>query len=225
MFNKIKTKLKRRPFPLNLEALRACRVSYAHTGEDLFLTTLLGYEKTDGIYVDVGCFRPIEFSNTYIFYERGWRGIAIDPNPGLKPEWDHYRAEDTFLNFAISKERKKMVYLINKQYAAMNTVVDEDEVSRFDPAQYTVSSCESIPLTAILEQHLKGNRIDLLNVDCEGRDFEVLSTLDFQKYRPHVIAVEDRDISLQSRTAEYLLALNYQCRAYIGLTKIFQNNS
>jgi len=225
MFNAIKTKLKRRPFPLNLEALRNCRVSYGQFGEDLFLTSLLGYEKTDGFYVDVGCFRPIFYSNTYIFYERGWRGLAIDPNPKLKEEWDRYRPGDVFINVAIAKERKKMAYLLNEKYPAMNTVVDEDQIARFDPAQYQVSSCESVPLADILDQHLKAPRIDLMNIDCEGRDLEVLATHNFQKYRPTVIAIEDRDISLQTKACEFLHALDYQCKAYIGLTKIFQAKS
>jgi len=222
MWNKVIAKIKRRPFPLNLKALRTCRVSYGQFGEDLFLTELLGYEKTDGVYVDVGCFQPILYSNTYIFYERGWRDVAIDPNPQFKKEWDRYRPRDTFVNFAISKDRKKMAYLMNEKYPAMNTVADEDQVSQFDPGQYKVSSCESAPLSDILDRYLKGNRIDLLNIDCEGRDLEVLATHNFKKCRPFVIAIEDIDLSLQTKTTEFLHSLNYKCMAYIGLTKIFQ---
>jgi len=225
MFQAIKTKLKRRPFPLNLEALRDCRISYGQFGEDLFLTSLLGYEKTDGVYVDVGCFQPIFYSNTYIFYERGWRGLAIDPNPELREAWHRYRPGDTFINVAIGKERKKMAYLLNEKYPAMNRVVEEDQVCDFDPAKHKVSSCESVPLSELLDQHLKSPRIDLMNIDCEGRDLEVLATNDFQKYRPKVIAIEDRDISLETKACAFLLAHDYECKAYIGLTKIFQARS
>jgi FkbM family methyltransferase len=219
----ISTKLKRRPFPLNLAALRACRVSYSQFGEDLFLTHLLGYEKTDGVFVDVGCYQPIVLSNTYIFYQRGWRGLAIDPNPQFKAAWDRYRPGDLFLNFAVSKARGRMTYLINSQYPAMNTVVDEDKISGFDSTQYTVGSCEAIPLSDILDRYLNGNRIDLLNVDCEGRDVEVLETNDFEKYRPAVIAMEDTNLSSDTKANQLLQALGYEYRAYIGLTKIFQD--
>ena len=220
MWTAILNKLKRRPFPTNLEALRHCRVSYGQFGEDLFLTLLFGYEKTNGVYVDVGCFEPIFYSNTYIFYERGWRGVAIDPNPSLKSRWARRRPGDTFVNCAIAKSHETMTYLQHEEQPARNRVVHESEMH--DPAQYKASACEAAPLSEILSQHLRAPRIDLMNIDCEGRDLEVLETHDFAKHRPSVIAIEDRDISLETPVSAFLLARGYQCRAYIGLTKIFQ---
>lgn len=161
----------------------------------------------------------------YSFYQRGWRGLAIDPNPHFKKAWDHYRPGDVFLNFAISKTHGKMAYLVNERFPAMNMVVDEDQISEIDSSQYRVSACEAIPLSEILDRYLKGNRIDLLNVDCEGRDVEVLETNDFEKYRPTVIAIEDTSISLESKASQLLQAIDYECRAYIGLTKIFQDKT
>jgi hypothetical protein len=35
------------------------------------------YEKSDGTYVDIGCFHPIQFSNTYIFYQSSRLGDAV----------------------------------------------------------------------------------------------------------------------------------------------------
>src|ERR1043165_2166589 len=119
------TKFYRRPFPRNLHALRSCRISYGQFGEDLFLTSLLGYEKTDGVYVDVGCFHPVDFSNTYIFYQRGWSGIAIDPNPGLSGEWQKFRPRDRFVNTAVSPTPESMTYLMSERYPACNRLLAE----------------------------------------------------------------------------------------------------
>ncbi len=220
MWTLIRNKFKRRPFPANLEALRHCRISYGQYGEDLFLTLLFGYEKTEGVYVDVGCFQPIFYSNTYIFYERGWRGVAIDPNPSLKSQWAHRRPGDTFVNCAISKNCEAVTYLQHFRHPARNRVVHESETH--DPAQYKASICDAAPLSEILAQHLSAPRIDLLNIDCEGRDLQVLETHDFEKHRPVIIAIEDRDISLETPVSLFLLARNYECLAYIGLTKIFR---
>jgi FkbM family methyltransferase len=199
MFDLVRRKIRRRPFPLNIPALRACRVSYSQHGEDLFLTLLLGYERSHGVYVDIGCFQPIVFSNTYIFYQRGWKGLAIDPNPQFRQAWRRYRPRDTFLNLAISKTRGRMTYLIDRQFSPMNKVLHGNEVTGFDPAQHEVSSCEAAPLAEVLSQHLEGNQIDLMSVDCEGMDLEVLESNDWNKYRPLVLAVEDMDISGESR--------------------------
>jgi len=220
----IMTKIRRRPFPLNLKALRACRVSYSQYGEDLFLTGILGYERTEGTYVDVGCFHPIFYSNSYIFYQRGWRGLAIDPNPRFKSAWDHYRPKDVFLNFAIAKTSGEKTYLVNERNPELNTIVDDKQISEFDSTRYKVSSCSAFPLRDVLDKYLAGRRIDLLNVDCEGRDIEVLETNDFEKYRPFMLAVEDIDISPDTKINQFLQGLDYEYKAYIGLTKIFQDN-
>ncbi|MGB6686601.1 MAG: FkbM family methyltransferase [Terracidiphilus sp.] len=218
----VKTKLKK--LPRNLKALFNCRISYGQFGEDLFLTHLLGYGD-QGVFVDIGCFHPIVFSNSYVFYQRGWRGLAIDPNPQLKAAWDRYRPGDTFLNLAIAKTPGKMAFLAHNQHPTMNMVLDGSQVAGFDAANYKVTSCVASPLSSILEEHVHGKRIDLLNVDCEGRDVEVLETNDFEKYRPTVIAVEDTDVSLETNAAKFLQGRDYECRAYIGLTKIFQDRT
>jgi len=222
MFNLIRTKLRRRPFPLNIQALRACRVSYSQHGEDLFLTLLLGYERTSGVYVDVGCFQPIVFSNTYIFYQRGWKGLAVDPNPQFRQAWRRYRPRDTFLNLAISKTRGTMAYVNNRQFQPMNKVLPENGATGLDPVLYEVNPCEAAPLAEVLSQHLGGNQIDLMSVDCEGMDLEVLESNDWDKYRPLVLAVEDTNISSESGLNRFVRNLGYEYRAYIGLTKIFQ---
>jgi FkbM family methyltransferase len=220
--NGIMAKIRRRPFPLNLHALRACRVSYSQFGEDLFLTLLLGYEKSDGVYVDVGCFQPIVFSNTYIFYQRGWSGLAIDPNPQFRDMWRRFRPRDTFVNVAVSKNNERVTYMMNRQHPAINTVAVDGQTHNFDPSQYEARKCETARLADILDRHLGVTEIDLMNVDCEGADLEVLQTNDWDRYRPTVLAVEDSSISLESDLTRFLLRLNYECRAYIGLTKIFQ---
>lgn len=49
--------------------------------EDNVLDWLTGYKKT-GVYVDVGANHPDRMNNTKLFYERGWRGINIEPDKG-----------------------------------------------------------------------------------------------------------------------------------------------
>ena len=216
-------KFSRRPFPRNLHALRSCRISYGQFGEDLFLTSLLGYEKTDGVYVDVGCFRPIDYSNTYIFYQRGWHGIAIDPNPDWKNEWKKYRPRDTFINTAIASSVGSMSYLMNRRYPACNRLLVEKPA--VTSADETVISVPTIPLNDLLQKHLSKPLIDLLNIDCEGYDLQILQTLDFTRWKPFVIAAEDSMVSTDSPLCTFLQSCGYECMAHIGLTKIFKSNA
>src|SRR4051812_19442188 len=53
-------------------------ISYAQNYEDIMLFRALRHV-ADGFYVDVGANSPDEHSVTKAFYERGWRGINIEP--------------------------------------------------------------------------------------------------------------------------------------------------
>ena len=223
MLKKILTKFRRRPFPRNLHALRSCRISYAQFGEDLFLTSLLGYEKTDGVYVDVGCYHPIDYSNTYIFYQRGWHGIAIDPNPGWKTEWQKFRPRDTFINAAIASSVGSMTYLVNRRYPACNRLLVEAP-PKISPDE-TLITIPTSPLSNILDQRMPQTRIDLLSIDCEGHDLQVLQTFDFAHRKPLVIAAEDSTVSNDSPLCSFLQAQGYDCMSHIGLTKVFRSKA
>ncbi len=220
MLRKALAKFSRRPFPRNLQALRSCRVSYGQFGEDLFLTHLLGYEKTDGVYVDIGCYHPIDYSNTYIFYQRGWRGLAIDPNPDWKGEWERFRPRDIFINAAIAPSEGTMKYLMNRRYPACNRLITEAPSSISpDETCIDVVTCN---INIVLDQYLPNARIDLLSVDCEGQDLEILRTLDFDRYWPSVIAAEEADPAGNAPLTRFLESRGYESKAQIGPTKIFQ---
>ena len=53
-------------------------VSYAQNYEDVILWRALKHIK-NGFYVDCGAYDPNRDSVTRAFYERGWRGINIEP--------------------------------------------------------------------------------------------------------------------------------------------------
>ena len=65
-----------------------------------------------GFYVDVGAFAPIQHSNTYWFYKRGWRGINIDATPGSMRIFNRVRRRDINLELAISTQEGELTYYI-----------------------------------------------------------------------------------------------------------------
>ena len=54
------------------------------------------------------------------------------------------------------------------------------------------------PLREILAYHLKGRKIDFLNVDVEGFDLNVLQSNDWSKYRPRFVLAEILKSSLNN---------------------------
>ena len=166
-------------------------ISYSQCGEDLFLKTIFGKKQRKGFFVDVGCNNPIQKNNTFKLYLKGWRGINIDGNPNLIKKFRSIRKRDISLNEIISSEKKEVIFYNddrNHELSSMDTSAGEQLKSN-NPGVKEVRRI-SRTLENILDQHLKGERIDLLCVDVEGHDLEVLKSNNFQKYRPQVICVE-----------------------------------
>jgi FkbM family methyltransferase len=226
MFSKVVRKWNRRPFPVSLLELRQCRISYSQYGEDLFLTHLLGYECERGFYLDVGCFHPVTYSNTYIFYRRGWRGVCIDANPDWSAAWARYRPRDRFVNAAIAPEPAAMVYVRDRRYPAMNRLLTENALAQtpLPPERFSTQRVTAAPLPEVLRHHGVPRDFELLSMDCEGMDLAIIAATGFDEYRPRVVCVEDHQTSGRSDLQALIESRGYTLRAALGISKIFQRN-
>jgi len=70
-----------------------------------------------------------------------------------------------------------------------------------------------------------GQEVDLLNIDCEGVDFEVLQSNDFSAVKPKVISVEIHGLDLcaaaENETVRFLYEQGYKLVSFVQLTAIF----
>jgi FkbM family methyltransferase len=165
--------------------------SYGQFGEDMILASY--FPEAKGFYVDVGAHHPKKYSNTYRFYRMGWRGINIDPVPGMKKIFDKVRPRDVNVELGIgSKEDLIPYYMFNE--AALNTF-DEKVVKSLEshPTFKLINEIDVkiLPLAKVLDEYLSaGTQIDFLTIDVEGLDFEVLQSNDWNKYRPRAVVCE-----------------------------------
>lgn len=198
--------------------------TYSADGEDIVLEKLFRNQKT-GLYVDVGCFHPRLFSNTYKLWKRGWHGINIDPNPEVMSLYRHERPRDTNLELGVAKTAEEKVYY-NFTNAGVNTF-DEAHAKEKGAKEWnqlvseTKITCQ--PLSEILAEHTGGQTIDVLDVDVEGMDLEVLQSSDWGRFRPRVVLVEDRDFRTQVTASDaylYLTQQGYVFHAYNNITLI-----
>ena len=74
--------------------------SYSQFAEDLILKEIFG--NFVGKYVDIGCFHPVRYSNTYFLFKKGWEGINIDVNQTSIDLFDIARPNDKNICAAIS---------------------------------------------------------------------------------------------------------------------------
>lgn len=164
---------------------------YGQDGEDLILDRMIEGQGR-GFYVDVGAHHPVRFSNTYLFYRRGWRGINIDAMPGSMQKFDKLRPRDINIECGVAGSRGKLVYHRFNE-PALNTF-DAAEATHKNKPPYRLIDTVEVPverLDELLGKYLpSGQQIDFFSVDVEGKDEEVLRSNDWRLYRPRVILTE-----------------------------------
>ena len=197
---------------------RGIRSFYSQSGEDAILQAAL--KGKGGVYVDVGSYHPVLYSNTYAFYKKGWKGIAIDPNPRFERLFKVFRPRDRFICTGIGEEEGTLAYYRFND-AAYNTF-DAASAEEYKALRWMkllgTDQVAITPLSELLKKE-KVTKIDFLNVDVEGKDLEVLRSHDWT-IPTKVIAVEDRhfnsDEPHKSPTYEFLRGKGY---ALTGLTR------
>jgi FkbM family methyltransferase len=200
--------------------------SYSQEGEDLLLMSLFE-NRRNGFYVDVGAHHPKRFSNTQIFYEAGWTGINIEPNPDSVKKFRAYRKRDVNLCMGVGASEGEMEYFILDE-PAMNSFDLKLTQERLDGGYSRLVETIKVqiqPLKSILQKWALNTRIDFLNVDAEGMDLEVLQSNDWNSFRPGVIAVELLDSSFEEITSNgiytFLSNLGYSLAAKTVKTGLF----
>jgi FkbM family methyltransferase len=163
-------------------------VSYAQHGEDVVLMRAFGHQPT-GWYVDVGAFDPTVDSVTRAFYERGWRGVNIDPSAEAIERFILERPEDVNLAVAAGAEDGEAVLHVTDVPGW--ATIDETSAAALDSAQHIVGRV-TVPVRRLsrLLDELPERTIDFLKIDAEGAESEVVAGLDLERHRPRVVVLE-----------------------------------
>jgi FkbM family methyltransferase len=209
------------------ESARSSRKSYAQEGEDLILDRLMDNVAT-GFYVDVGSHHPFRFSNTYLFYRRGWKGICIDPLPNSKALFNKWRPRDLAIEVGVSVDSSNMKYYLFNE-SALNTFDPVLASERDGMRDYKITetrTVQTLPLSGILNTYLPVNQnIDFLTVDTEGLDLQVLQSNDWQRFRPRFVVSEclkaDLIYMCDDPVVDYLASVGYRAYAKTGNSVVF----
>jgi FkbM family methyltransferase len=167
--------------------------SWSQEGEDQILRRIFEKQKI-GFYVDIGAHHPQRFSNTYLFYKRGWRGINIDAMPGSMHSFNKVRPRDTNLELGIAEKKAELDYYIFNESALNGFSRDLSQERHVAKSSYLIKDVIKVdvfPLHEVLDQYLPtGQSIDFMSVDVEGLDLRVLKSNDWNRYRPTFVLAE-----------------------------------
>jgi FkbM family methyltransferase len=199
--------------------------SYSQEGEDLLLRRVLNGQTT-GFYVDIGAHHPMRFSNTYLFYKLGWRGINVDAMPGSMELFQKVRPRDINIEAAISETEQVLEYYMMDD-PALNGFVSEVNLEVYMKSGRKLLETRPIrtqTMRTLLESYLQGvQEIDFLSVDVEGLDLQVLRSNDWKRFRPRFILTEAFPPSAAEALRQFLGEQGYRCIASTVTTLLFSS--
>jgi FkbM family methyltransferase len=201
-------------------------VSYAQNGEDVVLWRALPTVSA-GHYVDVGASDPVDDSVTKAFYDRGWRGLNIEPVPAVAELLRTQRPGDVVLEAAIGATEASNLTFHEVVGTGLSTTVEsiaaEHAQDGFEVQDIKVA-CRRLD-EVIAEHGLLDREIHFLKIDVEGAEGDVLASVDLRRWRPWVLVVEatapNRPEPTWSHWEPVVLAAGYQFCLFDGLSRFY----
>mgnify|MGYP006076878915 CR=1 FL=1 len=201
-------------------------VSYAQNMEDVMLWRALGDCVESGFYIDLGAWDPNADSVTKAFYERGWRGINVEPNRDFFARLLTHRVRDLNLCVAVTDHlgSTEMNFLSN---SGLSTLDDEIATKHGDDGSEIRRKLVSLTtLAKIWSDHVPaGQDVHFLKIDIEGSEAAALRGNNWELARPWIVVVESTLPGSQVDSFEawedILLEANYLFAYADGLNRFY----
>ncbi len=200
--------------------------SYGATGEDVLLRKI--FKNNTGFYVDVGALHPVNGSNTYHLYKKGWKGINFDLMIDNIKLFKIFRPRDISINVAVSSKPGFVNSYIFDSGSGLNTLEKNwaEKWKKIINKNYITIKIKKEKLTTLLKKYNCPKNFDLLNIDVEGHEIEVIKGLDFKTYKPKIITIEihvkkTEDI-FKSNVYKFLKKKNYELISQYYQTSFFK---
>lgn len=201
---------------------------YSQHGED-FLLDKIFQNKSNGYFVEVGCLDGVEFSNTYFFEKKGWKGACIEAHNDFIPRLEKNRPNASIIHCAIGEADKERVTFYANRIGSLSTL-DKTQEQRWKEnyRDYFYGFEEqSVPmrtLTSVFDE-LNVKEIDFISLDIEGYEVQALQGLNFKKYSPRIFVIEYKDDQHKAALEKILFPVGYKFFSRLGCNLFYGLNS
>ena len=161
--------------------------------------------KKDFFFIQIGAHDGISHDFIFNFLtQKNVFGLAIEPISDyfekLKGNYSTFK-DLKLLNIAIHDSQEEIkIYRIAKEYElevpdwaiGSASIFKEHLIDKLKiPEKYIkCDAVKAMTFEKLIANHYKFNKIDLLQIDTEGYDFEILKKIDFKKVKPKIVKIE-----------------------------------
>jgi len=157
---------------------------------------VLGY-KTNGVYVEVGAFDGLSWTNTVCFATAGWQGLLVEPQEYLYNQCvKNYKNFPNVIveNCGCGAENKELTLygsgsLATTDFETVKKYRQEAWSAPFFPEPLPEKKIPVFTLDHLLNKH-KIDNFDVLVIDTEGTELDVLYGFSIAKYKPTIAIIE-----------------------------------
>lgn len=198
-------------------------VTYAQNCEDVLLWRAL--KRIDrGFYIDVGAQDPVVDSVTKGFYDRGWRGINVEPVPYWHARLVDQRPRDVNLCVAASDHEGELDLYESDDSGLSTSNAHFAAEAQARGWEFSRRRVPCTTLDAICAEHARSD-VHFLKVDCEGAEDVALAGMPFDRVRPWVVLVEstrpNSDVPTHDRWEPHLIACGYEFVYRDGINRFY----
>lgn len=146
-------------------------------------------QKRNGAFVEVGANDPVTASQTWLLEQSGWHGVLVEPQSVHYEKLRAQRKNSRVFQVACGAPDEEGEMELHIGASNGHSTLDDP---RRAPGHNFVG-VERVKVTTLdkVLQSAGLDQIDFLSVDVEGHEIEVLRGLNFEKFKPALILIED----------------------------------
>ena len=165
------------------------RYGLGYEGDAWFANNYIWPFKKKGFYIDIGCYHPLKYSQTYKLHKLGWSGINLDISKESIDLFKLFRSKDKNLNIGISNKEGFENFYFTKKISTTNSLNNRHLKESVNYKKKFLRKIQTQTIHQLFEEN-NISEVDFLKIDCEGMDLSIIKTINFSKYKINFLSIE-----------------------------------
>ncbi|KAL1528328.1 hypothetical protein AB1Y20_009682 [Prymnesium parvum] len=202
-------------------------------GQDKWADEHLFHRRRRGVFVDLGCYDGITYSNTWYFEKvLNWSGVCVEPNPAVFARISSEARRSTGVQAAVSSADGKMPFVAAYMRSSLNATAVDYSFLASQGVRTEKVMVDVLSPTSLLAKYLPSTpagtprTIDYVNIDVEAHEVVILQAWPFESYCVEVFNIENQpphgEPSILPQLMEILAPRGYEHLLRIGVDEVFR---